>query len=69
MERLNWAHDWKEYESYKVIVAANFHYMDESESYSSGEYTTIEDAIIKCKIIVDDYILSAYQPGMSSNEL
>ena len=54
---------------YKVIVADNYHYMDEGESFASGKFATIEDAIIKCKLIVDDYLLSAFQPGMTSDDL
>lgn len=54
---------------YKVIVADNYHYMDESESYTAGSYATLEEAIAACKQIVDDYLLSAYQPGMTSDIL
>ena len=54
---------------YKVIVADNFHYMDESESYTSGEFSTLEEAIVKCKKIVNRFLKSAYQSGMSSEEL
>ena len=41
---------------YKVLVDDNYHYMDESERYSSGEFDTAEEAIAKCKAIVDEYI-------------
>lgn len=34
---------------YKVIVADNYHYMDESESYASGTYATLEEAVAACK--------------------
>lgn len=54
---------------YKVIVADNYHYMDESESYTSGSYATLEEAIAKCKEIVDEYLSSAYQPEMTSDML
>lgn len=54
---------------YKVIVADNYHYMDDSESYTSGTYAKLEEAMAKCKEIVDEYLLSAYQPGMTSDAL
>jgi hypothetical protein len=54
---------------YKVIVADNYHYMDESESYPLGSYATLEDAIAKCKEIVDEYLLSEYQPAMTTEML
>lgn len=54
---------------YKVIVADNYHYMDESESYTADTYATLEEAIAACKEIVDEYLLSAYQPGMTSDVL
>ena len=54
---------------YKVIVADNYHYMDESESYIHGSFKTLEEAILACKIIVDEYLLSAYQSGMTSETL
>lgn len=54
---------------YKVIVADNYHYMDESESYTLGSYATLEEAISKCKEIVDEYLSSAYEPSMTSEML
>lgn len=54
---------------YKVIVADNYHYMDESESYTADTYATLEEAIAKCKEIVDEYLYSAYQQNMTSEEL
>jgi len=54
---------------YKVIVADNFNYMDESESYTAGSYATLEEAIVKCKEIVDSYLDSSYQSGMTSDQL
>jgi hypothetical protein len=54
---------------YKVIVADNYHYMDDSESYDAETYATLEEAIAACKEIVDEYLLSAYQPGMTSEVL
>ena len=55
--------------SFKVIVADNFHYMDESENYTHGTFTTLELATEAAKQIVDEYLASAYKPGMSVAEL
>lgn len=40
---------------YTVFVDDNYHYMDESERYKAGEYDTAEEAIAKCKEIVDSF--------------
>lgn len=39
---------------YEVVVADNFHYMDESEQYKLGDYESLEDAVIACKHAVDE---------------
>lgn len=44
---------------FRVFVDDNFHYMDESERYIAGEFDTLEEAIAKCKSIVDEFISSA----------
>jgi hypothetical protein len=54
---------------FKVIVADNFHYMDESENYELGTFASLELAIEAAKRIVDDYLVSAYTTGMSAAEL
>ena len=41
---------------FKVYVDDNFHYMDESERYTYGEYETYEEAVDACKAIVDEEI-------------
>ncbi len=38
---------------YKVYVDDNFHFMDESERYCAGSFDTFEQAIAKCKQIID----------------
>ena len=55
--------------SFKVIVADNFHYMDESENYEHGTFASLELAIEAAKRIVDEYLVSAYTSGMSAAEL
>lgn len=40
---------------YVVYVDDNFHFMDESERYKLGEYSSCEEAVEACKKIVDEY--------------
>ena len=39
-----------------VYVDDNFHYMDESERYVSGEYDSYDEAVERCKEILEEYI-------------
>lgn len=39
-----------------VMVNDNFHYMDESERYRAGEFATAEEALARCRQIVDEYL-------------
>lgn len=54
---------------YKIIIADNYHYMDEDSQYEEGEYANAQDAIKYCMDIVDEYLASAYKPGMTASEL
>ena len=54
---------------FKVMVDDNFHYMDESERYSAGEFATLDEALAVAKGIVDEFLISAYEPGISADEL
>lgn len=54
---------------YRVLVDDNFHYMDESERYSSGDYDTAEEAVAKCKEIVDGFIDDAAKKAKSAADL
>ncbi len=54
---------------YVVMVDDNFHYMDEDERYKLGEFADPGVAIEQCHRIVDEYLDSAYKPGMQSSEL
>jgi hypothetical protein len=54
---------------YKVLVDDNFHYMDESERCSSGEFETYADAVRHCQRIVDAFLQHNYRPGMAAEEL
>jgi len=61
--------DPKQKAKYKVCVDDNFHYMDESERYTLGEYETCEEAVKECKEIVDDFLQSGYKAGTTADEL
>ena len=54
---------------YRVLVDDNFHYMDESERYVLGEFPTPDAAIKASRRIVDEYLLSAYKPGVTAEAL
>jgi hypothetical protein len=49
-------------QKYRIIVDDNFHFMDESESYNSGSFSTYEEAVAKCKTIIDDFLGDAVRP-------
>jgi hypothetical protein len=51
------------------MVDDNFHYMDESERYFHGEFATCAEALAACRVIVDEYLLSAYKPDMTAIQL
>jgi hypothetical protein len=54
---------------FTVVIADNFHYMDEGESYEHGKFETLEDAIAAAKGIVDKFLVAALKPGMSAEQL
>lgn len=54
---------------FTVIVADNFHYMDESENYEHGKFETLDLAIAASKRIVDEFLASAFKPGITADAL
>ena len=54
---------------YIVEVDDNFHYMDESERYTLGEFWTAEAALSAAKALVDDYLTSIHKDGMTAEEM
>lgn len=54
---------------YVVLVDDNFHSQDEDERYRLGEFDDAEVAIEHCRKIVDEYLASALEPGMSAEAL
>lgn len=54
---------------YEVVVDDNFHYMDESERYTHGEFGSAEMALSAAKALVDADLKSLYKPGMTVDDL
>ena len=54
---------------YTVRVSDNFHYMDEEEVYDLAEFDSCEEAMAACRKVVDDFLLSTYEPGMNAERL
>lgn len=54
---------------YTVIVYENSHYMDESESYTHGNFPTAQDALAAAKKLVDEDLAAAFSPGMPPEDL
>jgi len=54
---------------YTVMIDDNYHYMDKDERYQHDEFATATEAIMAARKIVDSYLASAYQPGMSAAAL
>jgi hypothetical protein len=61
----------KEYKmsEFELFVDDNYHYMDEESRYSVGLFASYSEALAKAKAIVDEFIESSHQPGMTSKEL
>jgi len=54
---------------YRVLVDDNFHDMDESERYELGQFPTLAEALAASCRIVDEYLLTAFKPGMTAEQL
>ena len=55
--------------SFKVNVDDNFHYMNVDERYALGEFPSLEEAIVACKKIVDEFLEENHKPAMSAAAL
>ena len=55
--------------TYRVLIDDNYHYMDESERITHGDFETLEAAIEACKKIVNDCLAYSYEPGMTAAKL
>jgi hypothetical protein len=51
------------------MVDDNFHYMDESERWELGVFSTAEEALEACRRLVDRSLLESYKDGATADEL
>jgi hypothetical protein len=54
---------------FEVHVADNFHYMDESETHTHGQFATWPEAVAAARYIVDRCLAEDHRDGMTSDEL
>ena len=54
---------------YTVRVADNFHYRDESETYTLGTFATLAEAEAAAREVVDGFLRGQFKPGMTADAL
>jgi hypothetical protein len=54
---------------YTVMVADNFHYMDEDERWEYGTFATREEALAACRKLVDEWLALNHKPDMTADAL
>ena len=54
---------------YRVTIADNFHYIDESEYSDGGEFDTYEQALAKARSVVNDSLRAQWEAGITADEL
>ena len=54
---------------YVVKVDNNFHYTEESERYTLGDFGSAEEALAAAKGLVDEFLVREYKTGMTADEL
>ncbi len=54
---------------FRVKVDSNSHFGDDSERLALGAFSTFSEAEQVCRQIVDEFLESAYRPGISFDEL
>ena len=52
--------------SHRVLVDDNYHYMDESQRWTQGEYATYAEALSVSKRIVEESLKEGYKPGITA---
>ena len=55
--------------TYTVFVDDNFHFLDEDERWCAGEFATAEEALAKCRKIVEESVDHCAEPGMTAEEV
>ena len=56
-------------ENFKVIVDDNYHSGGESDRYAVGSYTSLEEALDKCKEITIKSLEHFYEKGIAPEDL
>jgi hypothetical protein len=54
---------------YTVFVDDNFHLLAEDERWCAGEFATAEEALAKCRKIVEESVDHCAEPGMTAEEI
>ena len=54
---------------YTVMVDDNSHYMDERERWELGTFTSLDEATVACRMLVDRWLAENHKPGMTGAEL
>ena len=55
--------------NFYIRVYDNYHYMDESEAYNHGSFSTYDEALIAAKEYVHEFFESNWKPNMDPGEL
>ena len=55
--------------NFTVSVGDNFHFMDESAREELPSFSSPEEAVEACREIVDAFLTSHWEPGMTAKEL
>ncbi|HAN78749.1 MAG TPA: hypothetical protein DCQ31_13795 [Bacteroidales bacterium] len=55
--------------NFSLKVYDNYHYMDESETYLTGNYETAEEAVNAAKKIVEEFLLQLLEQGTEPDQL
>ena len=54
---------------YKIYIDDNYHYMDESERHVAGSYSSLEEAVERCKEITVKSLQDLYEKGITPEKL
>ena len=56
-------------EKYKIYVDDNYHYMDESERHVADSYSSLEEAVERCKELTIKSLEEFYEDGITPENL
>lgn len=54
---------------YEVHVADNFRYMDKEAEYVSGAFATADEALAKCRYLVEICLDECAEPGCTADQI